>query len=263
MKPNYHLWLLAGTSILVIIAAMILPPVAQPSGYHHFADQRSFFGVPNFNDVISNLAFLLSGGTGLVFLWRVHRNPTQTTFQDRKESWPYWVLFLNITAVAFGSIYYHWMPDIDHLLWDRLPIVIAIAALLSATVADRISLAAGLRLLPLLVVFAVLSVLYWYWTELQGAGNLNFYIVMQFYSILLIVWISLRFPSRYTYGNGVFQVIAWYVVAKAAEMLDGEIFAWTDGWISGHTLKHLIAAFAAYWIVWVLQKRVLLVTPKF
>ncbi len=242
---------------------MILPPVAQPSGYHHFADQRSFFGVPNFNDVISNLAFLLSGGTGLVFLWRVHRNPTQTTFQDRKESWPYWVLFLNITAVAFGSIYYHWMPDIDHLLWDRLPIVIAIAALLSATVADRISLAAGLRLLPLLVVFAVLSVLYWYWTELQGAGNLNFYIVMQFYSILLIVWISLRFPSRYTYGNGVFQVIAWYVVAKAAEMLDGEIFAWTDGWISGHTLKHLIAAFAAYWIVWVLQKRVLLVTPKF
>ena len=255
MKPNHHLWLLAGTSVLVVIAAMILPPVAQPAQYHRFADQRSFFGVPNFNDVISNLAFLLSGGAGLVFLWRIHRDPVQTAFQDRKESWPYWVLFLSIAAVAFGSIYYHWTPDIDHLLWDRLPIAIAIAALLSATIADRINLTAGLRLLPPLAVLAVLSVLYWYWTEQQGAGNLNFYIVMQFYSILLIIWIGALFPSRYSHGNGVFQVIAWYAIAKAVEMLDREIFAWTGGWISGHTLKHLIAAFAAYCIVRVLRKR--------
>ena len=65
MNTNRHLWLLAGTSILVVIAAMILPPVAQPAEYHQFADQRNFFGIPNFNDVISNLAFLLSGGAGL------------------------------------------------------------------------------------------------------------------------------------------------------------------------------------------------------
>jgi hypothetical protein len=67
---------------------------------------------------------------------------------------------------------------IDHLLWDRLPIVIAIAALLSAALVERLSRTAGLWALPLLVVLAVLSVLYWYWTEQQGAGNLNFYIVM-------------------------------------------------------------------------------------
>ena len=246
----------------MIAAAMMLPPIAQPPEYHQFADQRNFFGIPNFSDVISNLAFLLSGGAGLAFLWQVHENPAQTVFQDRKESWPYWVLFVSIASVAFGSIYYHWTPDIDHLLWDRLPIVIAIAALLSATIADRISLTAGLWLLPLLVILAVSSVLYWYWTELHGRGNLNFYVVMQFYSILLIIWISLRFSSRYTHGNGVFQVIALYAVAKAAEMLDGKIFIWTEGLISGHTLKHLIAAFAAYWIVGVLRRRVL-VAPRF
>ncbi|PTQ77547.1 ceramidase [Nitrosomonas oligotropha] len=255
MKSNRHLWLLAGISVLVIIAAMILPPTAQPAEYHRFADRRSFFGIPNFNDVISNLAFLLSGSAGLVFLWRIHGNPTQTAFQDRKESWPYWVLFLSITSVAFGSIHYHWAPDIDHLLWDRLPIVIAITALLSATLVERLSRTAGLWALPLLVVLAVLSVLYWYWTEQQGAGNLNFYIVMQFYSILLIVWISLRFPSRYTHGNGIYQIIALYAVAKVFEMLDAQIFAWTNGWISGHTFKHLIAAIAAYGIVRILRKR--------
>ncbi|MBS0424318.1 MAG: ceramidase domain-containing protein [Proteobacteria bacterium] len=262
MKSKHHLWGLAGTSVLVFIAAMILPPVAQPAEYHHFADWRSFFGIPNFNDVISNLAFLLSGSAGLLFLWQTHHNPAQTVFQDRKESWPYWVLFLSIASVTFGSIYYHWTPDIDHLLWDRLPIVIAIAALLAATIAERISLTAGLRLLPPLVVFAVLSVLYWYRTEQQGAGNLNFYIAMQFYPILLIIWISLRFPSHYSHSNGIFHVIALYAVAKVAEMLDGKIFVWTDGWISGHTLKHLIAAFAVYWIVRILRKR-MLAAPKF
>jgi hypothetical protein len=262
MNTNRHLWLLAGTSVLVVIAAMILPPIAQPAEYHHFADRRSFFGIPNFNDVISNLVFLFSGTAGLVFLWQVHRNPAQTVFQDRKESWPYWVLFLSIASVTLGSMYYHWMPDIDHLLWDRLPIVIAIAALLSAVIADRISLAAGLWLLPLLAISAVSSVLYWYWTEQQGAGNLNFYITMQFYPILLIVWISLHFPSHYSHSNGVFYVIALYAVAKAAEMLDRKIFIWTGGWISGHTLKHLIAAYAAYWIVRVLRKRVF-VAQKF
>jgi len=152
-------------------------------------------------------------------------------------------------------MYYHWTPDVDHLMWDRLPIVIGIAALLSATLVDRISPAVGLWTLPLLVVLAVFSVLHWYWTELQGAGNLNFYIVMQFYSILLIVWISLCFPSRYTRGNDVYQVIALYAIAKLAEMLDGQIFVWTDGWVSGHTLKHLIAAYAAYRIVQILRKR--------
>lgn len=257
MKMHRQLWILAGISVLVVAAATILPSIPQPADYHQFADQRSFLGIPNFNDVISNLSFLLSGSAGLVFLGRVYRAPAQTIFCDIKECVPYGVLFFSVAAAAFGSMYYHWAPDTDHLLWDRLPIVIGIAALLSATLVDRISPAVGLWTLPLLVVLAVLSVLYWYWTELQGTGNLNFYIVMQFYSILLIVWISLRFPSRYTCGNDVYQVIALYVVAKVAEMLDRAIYVWTSGWVSGHTLKHLIAAYAAYRIVQILQKRVL------
>ncbi len=257
MEIRRQLWILAGITVLVVAAAMILPPVSQPADYHQFADQRVFFGIPNFNDVISNLAFFLSGGAGLVFLARVYRTPAQTTFHDLKECLPYSVLFFSVTAAALGSMVYHWAPDVDHLMWDRLPIVIGIAALLSATLVDRTSPAAGLWALPLLIVSAVFSVLHWYWTELQGAGNLNFYIVMQFYSILLIVWISLRFPSRYTRGNDVYQVIALYAIAKLAEMLDGQIFVWTDGWISGHTLKHLIAAYAAYRIVQILRKRTL------
>lgn len=255
MNRNQHLIIMAVISLLLILAATISPPYAQPAEYHQFADQRHFFGIPNFNDVMSNLAFLFSGSAGLILLWQVYRTPAQTLFHDIREAIPYVVLFMGVAIAAVGSMVYHWNPGIEHLMWDRLPIGISITALLSATVFDRIHPRLGLWMLPVLVVLAVCSVLYWYWTELQGRGNLNFYIVMQFYSIVLIAWISLVFPSRYAPDQAVFQVIALYGVAKIAETLDAPIFVWTQGWISGHTLKHLIAAGAAYRIKQLLQQR--------
>ena len=255
MNRQRELWILGGLSIVVGIVAGLLPPLPQPAGYHEFVDQRSFFGILNFNDVMSNLAFLFSAVAGMVFLFRIHRTPEQRSFAQLNESLPYWVLFLSVGVVTLGSIGYHLAPDNDRLVWDRLPIVIALAALLSATLVERVDRTAGLWALPVFMTLAALSVWYWHWTEVQGRGNLNFYIVTQFYSILLIVWISARFPSRYNHAGDIYQVIALYGVAKVAEMLDGEIFIWTDGLISGHTLKHLIAAYAVYRIVRILRKR--------
>src|SRR2546422_1983082 len=40
-------------------------PFGQDPTYHDFADRRTFFGIPNFFDVTSNLAFLLVGIAGL------------------------------------------------------------------------------------------------------------------------------------------------------------------------------------------------------
>ena len=42
--------------------------------------------------------------------------------------------------------------------------------------------------------------------------------------------------------------------AKVAEVLDAPIYA-MGGIVSGHTLKHLIAALAAYWLLRMLQRR--------
>src|SRR5205807_2566137 len=110
-------------------------------------------------------------------------------------------------------------------------------ALLSATITERIGLKAGLRLLPILVMVGVLSVMHWYWSEQRGAGNLNFYIVVQFYSILLIVLLGVFFPSQYTRGADIYIVFAWYSAAKLAEITDREIYG-LGHLISGHTAKH-------------------------
>lgn len=248
------LWLFVFLSVATLLAAAILPSVAQPVEYHQFADQRIFFSIPNFFNVASNLAFLYSGIAGLVFLLRSPETLNHSTFIQLSERWPYIFLFLSVTMACIGSAYYHWMPDNERLLWDRLPIATGIMALLAAALVERVGTKVGLRLLPWLMLIGISSVLYWYWSEEQGAGNLNFYIVTQFYSLLLIVMLGVLLPSRYTHGAVMYRIIGLYGIAKIVESLDREIYA-LGGVISGHTLKHLFAAMAVYWILRMLRKR--------
>jgi hypothetical protein len=253
-RTRSRLWLLGVLSVAMLSIAGLAPPVPQPVEYHQFADQREYFGIPNFFNVISNVAFLLVGVTGVLFLTRSGRARVGTTFIEPGERAPYLVLFVSVALTGLGSAYYHLAPDNDRLMWDRLPMAAAIMALVAPTLAERVSVRAGLQLLPLLVVLGVGSVLHWHWTEQEGAGNLNFYIVVQFYSILVIVLLAKFFPSRYTRGADIYAVIGWYALAKVAEIADHQIYA-LGNIISGHTAKHLLAAGAAYWILRVLRRR--------
>ncbi len=243
--------------IIALVAAAILPSIPQPLSYHELIDQRSFLGVPNFLNVASNLIFLFVGIEGLVFLRRVRVLSSQKTFTVLAECWPYLIVFISAIMVSVGSAYYHWEPENSTLFWDRLPIATGVMGLLAATVIERVDIRQGLKWLPALVMIGMVSVVYWDWSERQGAGNLNFYIVVQFCSILLIVLLAILFPSRYTRGTDIYMVVFLYGLAKLAEMLDEEIYHFHQI-VSGHTLKHLLAALAIYWILRMLKKRKLL-----
>lgn len=252
-----QLYFLGALSFLVILIAAALPPIAQPHDYHGFADQRSLLGIPNFMNVASNLAILFSGIAGLVCLRHATNGKhgfDRQPFKTSTEVWPYRIFFLGTIMTAMGSASYHWHPDNVTLLWDRLPLAIGIMAMLAAALSDRVDPKLGLHLLPVLVSIGTASVLYWYWSEQQGIGNLNFYIVIQFYSLLLIAFLNLMLPAAYTHGDMVLKAIGLYALAKVAETFDQQIFA-LGQIVSGHTLKHLIAALAIWWIVRMLQKR--------
>jgi len=57
--------LLAAIPVVVLAVLFSLSPIPQPLEYHLFADSRGCFGIPNFGDVASNLAFLVAGLLGL------------------------------------------------------------------------------------------------------------------------------------------------------------------------------------------------------
>lgn len=244
------IWVLAGLTILVASAAVLVPRVAQPLSYHHFADQRAWLGIPNFGDVASNAGFAVIGIWGLVVLLG---RPGRVIFADPRECWVYVILFAGMILVALGSAYYHLAPNNQRLVWDRLPMTIVFMSLVGAMVTERISVSAGLAMLPLLLCIGMASVVQWHVSEMHGAGDMRFYAAVQAYAVLLLL-VILLLPPRYTRGSDLVIVVGFYVLAKVLEDLDRTIFA-AGNLASGHTLKHLAAAVAGWWILRMLQKR--------
>ena len=139
-------------------------------------------------------------------------------------------------------------------MWDRLPMSFGFTALLAATIAERVRLTWGLRLLLPLVLVGAGSVIYWRWSALHATENLLPYAVVQYGSIGAILAIVIFFRSRYSHGRYIFGVLAFYAAAKAAEALDATIFA-LGHLVSGHSLKHLLAGLAAWWLLRMLKLR--------
>jgi hypothetical protein len=139
-------------------------------------------------------------------------------------------------------------------VWDRLPMSLGFMALLAAVVMERIDGKAGLLLLLPLLLTGAGSVIYWRWSQLRGTEDLLPYAAVQYGSIAAIVVIASLFPSRYTRGADLFGVVAFYAAAKAAEVLDSQIYALGQV-VSGHTLKHVIGAVAVWWLLRMLQLR--------
>lgn len=223
--------------------------IAQNQAYHHFADSRILFGMPNAGDTLSNLAFLFVGLLGLAIIWREYAEGSSRRFVVREELRAYAVLFVAVTFTGIGSAFYHSAPDDARLLWDRLPMSFGFTALLAATVAERIGLSAGRKLLLPFLLIGGASVAWWHAT-----GDLLPYAFVQFGSIAAIFAIVMIFRSRYTHGGYIFGVLAIYAVAKAAEALDAQIYA-IGQIVSGHTLKHLFAAAAVFWLLRMLRLR--------
>lgn len=241
--------LLPAFAVAMAIALALLPPFPQPQDYHRFADTRALLGVPNFLDVISNLAFLAVAVAGLNAVLR----PGRAAFIDRTEHLPYALFFVALAATAFGSAWYHLAPDNARLFWDRLPISVCFAALLSAVIAERCSIRAGLLLLLPLAAAGAGTVWYWLQSEALGSGNVLPYFAFQAYALLAILLLMHLFPPRYSRGADLYRAAMLYGAALAAELFDRRIYAL--GQVGGHTLKHLLAALAMYQIVRMLRLR--------
>lgn len=217
---------------LAVTAALwaLMPVVPQPGSYHAFADQRSFLGIPNAADVLSNLAFIAVGILGLVRLGRTHRVLSAAVRINLQ------VFFAGLVLTGFASGYYHWSPSDGTLVLDRLAMTIAFAGTMGAMLGERVSARAGIAVLLLMLVVGPASVLYW-----RSTGDVSMYAVIQFggmAGILLLLSLTPRGTDPFPW----WALMAWYAVAKVAEA--GDVLVWnaTREFFAGHLLKHLAAA---------------------
>ena len=221
-----------------MIAVFILDPIPQDPTYFEFADDRTILNLPNFWNVVSNVAFFLVGGAGLFYLRSKNRPGVHPDMHVA-----YVIFFAGDLLTGIGSAYFHYAPGNNTLVWDRLPMTIGFMALFAIIISEYISLrvAKGM-LIPLLIIGAA-SVVYWGVTEARGAGDLRPYAVIQFLPMLLIPLILLMYRSVYDKTGFLWIVVALYVLSKLFEQVDLAIFE-TGRLISGHSVKHIVAALA-------------------
>lgn len=207
--------------------------MVQDQSYHHFIDQRMFFGIPNTMDVLSNLFFLIVGFLGLSI--------------QKNRSWL--IFFISIVLVAPGSAYYHWAPDDFTLIWDRLPMSVGFMALYVILLSEHVSEKLE-KILPVAVLLGLASVMVWVFTT-----DLRLYFWIQFSSFLTIPMILILYPSRYSHKSFYVYTLIAYALAKIVEVKDEFVFELTHHVISGHSLKHILAAVGIGILWWMLKIR--------
>lgn len=224
--------------VVILLAAVMWThgPIAQPSHYHEFADARVVWGVNNAMDVLSNVGFFLVG------VWAMLALISSRGKSGRDAVFVAYLWFsASIFATAFASAYYHLAPDNARLFWDRLPIALACASLLAAVRLDVVQSKwrAGCEL-ALWLAAGWGSV--WWW---QSTADLRPYLALQVMAIVLIPLWQLLNGARSSQRSAFAWAIALYVVAKVCELADAPILTHLI-WLSGHSLKHVLSALAAW-----------------
>ena len=226
-------WIKHAPTIITVGMIVILAlhgRIAQPAHYNEFADQSTASGIPHAADVFSNAGF------ALVAIWGWLTLRPRRASDHLRAGWPGYRLFLiGLFLTAFGSAFYHLAPD---------NIVRGDIFGGSRTGFDAIVLG----------LCAVASVAWWAMSDRNGAGDLRPYLLLQGLALIHIpLWQAIhRAPRTDRIAFGTAMVL--YILAKVAEVLDHEI-ANAFGFVTGHTLKHLIATAATAAIVWGLIRR--------
>jgi len=235
--------------LLVLAGAWLLPAMQQPVEYHDFADRRTFLGIANAGDVLSNAAFALVGLYGFFQLQRGRRwlgPAVRASLQ---------VFFAGLVLTALGSAYYHLEPTNATLVLDRLPMTIAFAGVFGAVVAERVSTRGGYAALAVMLAIGLASVVYWKYTD-----NLTPYAAVQFGGMAGIVILLVATP-RGAEALPWWGLIAWYALSKLLETGDTVIWHASSAAVAGHLLKHLAAAMAGYVIAHELRRPAPAATP--
>jgi len=236
--PQHRLVVFGLVLAALLLCAFIAGPYLHALTTQAFADNRSLLGVPNFENVASNLAFLLVGLGGLALCAGSQRPRALAAWR---------AFYLGMVLTGAGSVWYHLAPSDATIVFDRLGMTVAFAGLAIAILEESTHLSlTRLTLVPALLLGAA-SVLWW-----RASGDLRPYAWVQAAPLaciatsVLLGWVPAPMRRALVFG------FALYLLAKVVEMFDARIFDLTRHIVSGHTLKHLLAA-AATSVVLLLQ----------
>jgi hypothetical protein len=242
---------LAATALALLLAAVLAPALpAEAFASSAFADQRPWQGIANAMDVLSNLLFALFGLWGL---WQLRR--LDVAAADAAAEPPgstldcAWLFFAGLVVTAAASAFFHLQPDTLRLAADRAGMTVAFAGLVGLAACERVSQRAGWALAWCTLGGGLLAV-----ACAAEAGNLLPWGAVQFGGMAVVLALALTPKVPGAIGLHLGWVIALYAAAKLLEAGDAWVYEATAHLVSGHTLKHGVAALAALPVITALRR---------
>ena len=238
-------WLALAT---VVLAGLLWAhgPIGQWADYHAFADDRAWLGLPNAANVLSNLPFL---AVGVWALWRAAPGAGGEPVARRLAGLRAGAGAhrRRLVGLSLGAL--ERQPG-RRPAADRLGLRRPGLGLPRRT--RRHALEPGAHRSSRRSRVATLSVAFWWLTERAGQGDLRLYLFVQFLPMLLVplglgLGLKATTPTA-TPARAWWAVLGCYAAAKLFEMADRAVFVSLGG-LSGHTLKHLVAAAGAAWLL--------------
>ncbi|MSO53961.1 MAG: alkaline phytoceramidase [Rhodospirillales bacterium] len=237
--------------VVVALGVGLLPKIPQDSAYHAFADTSVWQGIPRAGDVVSSLAFVMVGLLGIRFVASL---PPIKPEEGLAFAIATFTFFFGLALVGIASAYYHQNPSTERLFWDRAAMGIPTMALVSIIMIERVGRRAGIVILPVLLALSVAGALHWEFSEAAEASDLRVYAFTQGAPVLAALLIVMLFPGRHRDTNFFAITIGCYGASRLFEIFDHEVFAALSQTISGHSLKHLTLAVAAYTVLRMLRE---------
>lgn len=236
--------LIAVIVFVAFVGIFFMPAIKQDPAYHLFVDHRHLLGVDNFWNVMSNLPFITVGLSGLALTYFAKRCVIGKV-AEAGATYLFTVFFVGLLLTGLGSAYYHYNPTNLTLVWDRLPMTISFMAFFCMVIGYHADMRLAKLLLAPLLVAGIGSVGYWIYTEIGGDGDLRPYVLVQFLPLVLVPVLISRSAGEFLKSKTIWAVIGYYALAKLCEHWDAEIYE-SFLYISGHSVKHLVAAMGAY-----------------
>jgi hypothetical protein len=249
IKRYYRIIVLLSVFLVTAITMMFLDPIAQDLAYHKFSDVRAFFDIPYFMDVMSNMPFVVLGVLGFLVVGKAYKNKPMAFFLMT------FTFFVGVFLTGIGSAFYHYAPNNFSLIFDRLPMTLVFTPFFATIIYDYVDRRAGAIIFYGLLLLGIYSILYWYYTEVMGAGDLRLYAFVQYFPVVAVPLILIFYKNSKLYTRQIIYAFGAYTIAKLCENFDTEIFEALQ-LVSGHTIKHLFSALAVYFIYTIYKRQV-------
>lgn len=235
--------MLASMTLAVTVGLMAWGPIGLTPDSHRYADERVWLGVPSAANVWVNAAMFAAG------VWGWYATRASRWLLELRTPWQLFHLCAMVSAGA--AALYHANPQDTLFVLTHVATASGFVMLTLGLLAERVHSGFGSLTVCCVVLLGIALTGCGMLLVQARSGSLDMrpLLLLEIIPVLVIPTGAMSLPGRSTAAFDWVVVLALYVLAKLFGKADAVVLE-ASGWISGHTMMHLLLCAVVGWMVY-------------